>query len=500
MPSVLWRFYEGILVMKLRYVSVSLLAMSVGLSACGDEEGSDFSQIDCGDVAGSNCVEIQPGDVEALMALVNGEELADGTTIILGEGTYMMPNVLQLEGASDLSLIGQGIDKTVLDFSEMVVQDNGVFATGTDGILVQDFTVVDAVKDGIRIENSDGVTFRRIRATWTTEGDSTNGAYGIYPVRVSNVLVEDSYAENASDAGLYVGQCQHAIIRNNVVRGNVAGLEIENTQYADVYGNLAEDNTGGIVVFDLPGNPIVGRDVRIFDNVIRNNNRRNFAPTGVVKEIPAGTGTFALSSRRVEITNNTYEGNQTVDIAIINGLLVEGAVADWSLVKADLVGDWEDLDLPVGQSVRMENVAGDGEEPNMQPVLDEEGQPVYDDDPDKIANNVSENIVISGNTHSGSGTKPDAFVEFGQGLIVAYGMSVPNVMYEMTGESSFDPEDASAASNDNHICVGGNTNGNMGIVSLDTSSLAGLTLDGFGPFDCDTLLGAPIEPVTLEGR
>ena len=90
--------------------------------------------------------------------------------------------------------------------------------------------------------------------------------------------MEDSIAERASDAGLYVGQCIDVIVRNNEVRGNVAGLEIENTQFADVYGNVAHDNTAGIVVFDLPGNPIVGRDVRIRDNMIVDNNQTNFAP------------------------------------------------------------------------------------------------------------------------------------------------------------------------------------------------------------------------------
>ena len=26
---------------------------------------------------------------------------------------------------------------------------------------------------------------------------------------------------------------------------------------------VAENNTGGLVIFDLPGNPVVGRDVRV---------------------------------------------------------------------------------------------------------------------------------------------------------------------------------------------------------------------------------------------
>ena len=59
-----------------------------------------------------------------------------------------------------------------------------------------------------------------------------------------------------------------------------------------IYGNTADDNTAGIVAFDLPGNPIVGRDVRLRDNIIKNNNHVNFAPGGTVAKIPSGTGTF----------------------------------------------------------------------------------------------------------------------------------------------------------------------------------------------------------------
>ncbi|MBK9032287.1 MAG: right-handed parallel beta-helix repeat-containing protein [Myxococcales bacterium] len=247
-------------------------ALVVALAACGGDD-NNFPTNSCADVTGT-CVQINGGDVELLQTTVN--TIAPGTTIVLGSGTFAMTNSLTIRSAGT-HLIGQGIDVTILDYATTAAQVNGVDVQGDD-FLVQDLTVQDAPKDGIRVEASDGVVFRRIKAAWSTPSDSTNGAYGIYPVKSQHVLVEDSQAVNASDAGLYVGQCQHVIVRNNTVTGNVAGLEIENTQYADVYGNTADDNTGGIVVFDLPGNPIVGRDVRLRDNIIRNNNHVNFAP------------------------------------------------------------------------------------------------------------------------------------------------------------------------------------------------------------------------------
>lgn len=454
--------------MYLRFIAAVSVA-TVALGACGGDD-NDFPTNSCADVTGT-CVEIAGGDVAALQTAVN--TIAADTTIILGQGTFAMTNSLTIRSAGT-HLIGQGIDQTNLDFGPTTAQVNGVDVQGDD-FLVQDLTVTDAPKDGIRVEASDGVVFRRIRATWTTPGDSSNGAYGIYPVKSQNVLVEDSRAENASDAGLYVGQCQHVIVRNNVVRGNVAGLEIENTQYADVHGNTAEDNTGGIVVFDLPGNPIVGRDVRLRDNIIRNNNHVNFAPGGTVGSIPAGTGTFAMASRRVEITGNTYEGNNTVDIALISGLALEQDETMWELETASLTGTWDDLGLLPGST------AG------------------------TITNFRSENVVVAGNTHTGSGLHPDTAdpLMFGVLLIFVYGTNpVDSVLYDSIGEPMFHSTDPAMNSNANHICVGGNTGGTFANMNLAAQSASNIIpffrpAAPFAPFECTTLAGGPIADVVL---
>ena len=457
--------------MKKSFFLGLLVALS-GLAGCGDDGGEGtsgaFANLSCAssEVTSANCVEI--ADAATLIAEVN--LLEPDTTLVLGAGTFEFDNAVTIR-ANGISLIGQGIEETVLAFGSGTTQFNGVDVVGDD-FLVQDLTVLDAPKDGIRVEDSDGVTFRRIRATWTNEGDMNNGAYGIYPVKSQNVLVEDSFAENASDAGLYVGQCINVIVRNNEVRGNVAGLEIENTQYADVYGNLAEDNTGGIVVFDLPGNPIVGRDVRLRDNRIINNNRDNFAPGGTVAQIPPGTGTFAMASRRVEITNNRYENNRTLDIAIISGLVIEGDASAWDLVETEMIGDFGDLALLPGTS--------DGTWSNFR----------------------SENIVIANNMHTGSGASPSTTNMLGTLIAFLYGEvdgPVDSVVYDNIGESTFDAMDLERNSNDNRLCVGGNTAGTLGLLNLETAPapiLAGATAP-FGPFGCDALEGGPVAEVSL---
>jgi len=462
----------------MRQMLCALLALSL-LGGCDDGEGggddADFPNVDCDDFGHTNCVRIAGGDSAALQDAVNA--LDDDTAVILGVGTYELDNQVTIR-ADQITFTGQGMDDTTLSFGTATTQINGVDAV-SDGFLVQDLTVLDAPKDGIRVENSDGVTYRRIRATWTNAGSMENGAYGIYPVSSRNVLVEDSVAERSSDAGLYVGQCINVIVRNNTVTGNVAGLEIENTQYADVYDNLAENNTAGIVVFDLPGNPIVGRDVRLRDNMIINNNHPNFAPGGTVGIIPAGTGTFALASRRVEITGNTYMNNDTGDIAILSGLVVDGDPATWELDTSMLRGDWEDLGLLEGDT------AG------------------------TITNYRSENIVIAGNTHSGSGTMPDTSdperIEFGILLAALFGANpIPSILYDTLGEPMFDPEDPSMNSNVNHICAGGNTAA-TGFASLDVESqlmsigspILVIEDAPFAPFDCTELEGGPVAEVSI---
>ncbi len=447
------------------------VAAGVLLASCSP---NDHPNASCGNFDHANCVLIPASDTRALLDAVNS--LENDTVLILGTGTYELDNQVTIRGADNVALVGQGIGESTIAFGSATAQINGVDVIGDD-FLIQDLTVLDAPKDGIRVEDSDGVTFRRIEATWSMPELSTNGAYGIYPVRSRNVLVENSVASNASDAGLYVGQCINVIVRNNEVRGNVAGLEIENTQYADVYENLAENNTAGIVVFDLPGNPVVGRDVRLRDNVIRNNNTPNFAPGGVVAVIPAGTGTFALASRRVEITDNTYENNDTGDIAVLSGLVIEPAER-WELETSALVGNWDDLGLLPGSA------AG------------------------RVTNFRSENVVIARNTHSGSGTNPDIMnpqAEFGLLLFLLYGRDpVDSVMYDTIGESMFSATDPSMNSNDNHICVGGNTDGSFGSLDVTTQFVSApapflrIPSGPFGPFDCTELNGGPVPPVTLQ--
>ncbi len=453
----------------------ALLALAVG---CDDSPAAspDHPNARCSDYTAASCVEIAAGDSAALLEATN--LLGNDGVLVLGLGTYELNNQVTIRNADGVTFVGQGMGMTILDFANTEAQVNGVDVVG-DRFVIEGMTLRDAKKDALRIEDSDEVTIRAVETTWSGGALSTNGAYGIYPVKSTNVLVEDCETSFAADAGLYVGQSRHVVVRNNRVHGNVAGLEIENTQFADVYDNEVYDNTGGLVIFDLPGNPVVGRDIHVHDNTVRDNNRTNFAPGGVVAEIPPGTGTFAMASRRVLIENNTYANNNTVDIAIISGAVVEANRDNWALSMGELVGDWDDLGL------------------------DTEG--------DNVFNDRSYNIRIAGNSHSDGGMMPGAMPtpELGMLLLIVYGNTpVDNILYGAGYESMFSATDAAGNSNDNRLCFGGDSGSfaslNIGslISGLDEGIIPSLTSiyrpEGDpAPFDCDTLEGGPIPTIDI---
>ena len=247
-----------------------------------------------------------------------------GDVIELSEGFYELKHGLSLD-IDDVSIIGAGQDKTILNFQNQVSSAQGLLVT-SDRVLLKDFAIEDAKGDAVKSKGSDQISFINLRTEWTNGPDSNNGAYGIYPVESKKVLIDGCIAIGASDAGIYVGQSEQIIVRNTLAKFNVAGIEIENSYYADVYNNIATNNTGGILVFDLPNLPKQGgKFVRVFNNKSFDNNTSNFAPEGnIVGEVPSGTGLVIMANSHVEVFNNEFSDNSTIHIAVVSGDLESG--------------------------------------------------------------------------------------------------------------------------------------------------------------------------------
>ena len=135
--------------------------------------------------------------------------------------------------------------------------------------------------DNLKISESDSVVIRRIRSAWTGKVSVQNGAYALYPVLSTNVLIEECEAIGSSDAGIYVGQSNNVIIRNNKAFYNVAGIESENSYNVKIYGNEAYENTSGLLIFNLPELTLYGGNVNAYNNNIHDNNLTNFAVKGL---------------------------------------------------------------------------------------------------------------------------------------------------------------------------------------------------------------------------
>lgn len=239
-----------------------------------------------------------------------------GDVVAIGAGRFDLTDGLSLDVAG-VTIRGAGPDKTVLSFKGQLGAGEGLLVT-SDDVVLRDFAVEDSRGDGIKSKGADRIVYKNIRVEWTGGPKETNGAYGVYPVESSQVLIDGVKVSGASDAGIYVGQSSDIIVRNSVASGNVAGIEIENSRHADVTGNLATHNTGGILVFDLPNLPRGnGGDVRVWGNRSVDNDQPNFAPKGnIVATVPRGTGVLVMANDQVWVTDNDLSGNATANVMI----------------------------------------------------------------------------------------------------------------------------------------------------------------------------------------
>lgn len=263
---------------------------------------------------------IMPGsDVqrEAQRALILAEP---GDTIRFGEGTFLFSKTLSLD-IENVTITGEGPDKTILKFKDQVTGSGGEGLLVTKGgFTLENIAVEDSRGDAVKVSGVDGVYFKNVRVEWTRGPSQENGAYGLYPVESSNVLIEGCTAIGAADAGIYVGQCENIIVRGNTARMNVAGIEVENSIGADVYDNVSTDNTAGVMVFKLPNLPKKeSRQCRVFNNKIMANNRPNFAKPGtLISELPPGAGLVLMATDDVEVFGNEISDNDTANLSILS--------------------------------------------------------------------------------------------------------------------------------------------------------------------------------------
>jgi len=275
--------------------------------------------------------ELESSEVDYYTILQTELILAEkGDTIYLPSGIIKLDRPLSLESVSNITIIGQGIDESILTFKNQIEGAEGIKISNSKDITLKDFTIQDSKGDLIKAENTIGINFINIKAEWTGNPKKENGAYALYPVNCEKVYIDNCIAIGASDAGIYVGQSNIITVKNSEAYYNVAGIEIENSFNADVYSNFVHDNSGGILVFDLPDLLVKsGNSIRVYNNFIMNNNFKNFAPKGnVVASVPSGTGIMILATHNVEIYNNKIYNNKTANTCIVSYYILEEPIND----------------------------------------------------------------------------------------------------------------------------------------------------------------------------
>jgi len=277
-----------------------------------------------------------------------------GDVIDIPEGRFAFDRTLSL-AVDGVTIRGKGMEKSVLSFKGQLAGAEGLLVTASD-FTIEDLAIEDTKGDALKVNEGENIVIRRVRTEWTGGPKTSNGAYGIYPVQTTNLLMEGNVAIGASDAGLYVGQSSNVVMRGNRAERNVAGIEIENTTSADVYDNVATGNTGGILVFNMPNLPKAGAKTRVFRNKVVDNNHKNFGlPGSAVASVPAGAGVVVNSNDEVEIFDNDITGNRTANIII-------SSVYSSDLSKDGMAADFDPY--PEGVYIHGNRFSGGGKDPD----------------------------------------------------------------------------------------------------------------------------------------
>ena len=372
----------------------------------------------------------------------------DSSTIQLPEGHFLFSQSLSLDGKKHLTIKGMGMDKTVLSFKGQQQGAEGIKITNSENIILEDFAIEDAAGDNLKISDTDTLTIRRIRSAWTGEVSTENGAYGIYPVLSSHVVIEECEAIGSSDAGIYVGQSQHVIIRNNKAFYNVAGIESENSSDVEIYNNQAYENTSGLLIFNLPGLTVYGDNIKAYNNKVYDNNLKNFGVKGsIVSAVPKGTGVIIMATQNVDFYQNTIENHKTSNLSVVSYVL-----------------------LAADQDPEASNLSAAAEAQGIRGIDSNYEQ-------DQAYNAYPGKIYIHDNTFNNDKALPTLTNDFGKLWLFKNGASIPDIAYDgilPKGKNLQDPE--------LKICI--QNNGDASFAYLDAEHDFEAFSNDLRPFDC----------------
>ena len=262
--------------------------------------------------------------LDGIVIAANAKLLKAPITVKFAAGTYELNKQFGFKGINGLHIKGAGRLLTTFDFKNSV--DNGFPIIGGSNMTFCDFTAKNTTKSLMEIREVTNIRFSNVGVVWDAQ---STAPYGLYPTTCVNVIIENCYAKNALDAGIYSGQNKNVIIRNNVSEGSVFGFEVENSINTIVTGNTFKNNSNGGLIYDLTNLSVItnGMNTLVENNLIENNNMNNFGFEknygGFIGNAPVGVGLVLAANDNLEIRNNTFKNNNLLGITSITYFVVD---------------------------------------------------------------------------------------------------------------------------------------------------------------------------------
>jgi parallel beta-helix repeat protein len=275
-----------------------------------------------------------PGDTIVVTTTIQAavDAALPGDTIVVPAGTYRES---VLVNKSHLTIVGS--PAAVLDaagFRTGIRVGTGTISRGgaspacppfeVEGFTLRGLTIKHGGFSGVFLIGVDGY-----HLTGTKYLD--NPVYGPFPVCSRNGLIDfndvvggGSTIGPSTDTGIYVGDDDQVTVRNNSVTNYVIGVVVENTIHAIVQDNLLRGNTAGIYVAVLPDHPRPFTDYVVVErNQVIRNNLPNPVPPDSGDEIggvPTGVGIVNLGSDHVVVRRNRVLGNDSLGVIVLQNL------------------------------------------------------------------------------------------------------------------------------------------------------------------------------------
>ncbi len=132
-----------------------------------------------GGAAMARTIEVNPGPQaqEQLQTALIGAK--PGDVVRLAPGRFDLTDGHSLDVAR-VTVIGAGLDKTVLAFDHQKGEAEGLLITSNQ-VVVRDLAIENARANGVKSKGVDQISLINLRAVWTGSPKATDGSYGVYP-------------------------------------------------------------------------------------------------------------------------------------------------------------------------------------------------------------------------------------------------------------------------------------------------------------------------------